>query len=127
MKDDITNPSRIRSIETCDKNLRPFRVGDVLKVFHFTGSRRKKHFMYKQITRTQWLGGYGNTPKVLYFFVSHLSLKPESVKDDGGYWMGMWVGVQPDYEIVQCPTADHEDRPKVELPEIESANKDHVA
>ena len=107
------------AIETCDKNLRPLRVGDVLKVFHFTGARRKRHFMYKQITRTQWLGGYGSAPKVLYFFVSHLSLKPESVAGDGGYWLGMFDGVMSDYEIVQCPTADHEEREKVSIPDSE--------
>jgi len=108
-------------METCDKNRRPLRVGDVLKVFHFTGARRKKHYMYKQIVRTQWLGGYGGTPKTLYFFVSHLNLKPESIQDDGGYWVGMAEGLLSDCEIVQCPTADHEDRPKVEMPEIEPA------
>lgn len=107
--------------ETCDKNRRPIRVGDVLKVFHFTGARRKKHYMYKQVTRTQWLGGYGGRPKVLFFFVSHLSLKPETVKDDGGYWLGMHEGLKSDYEIVDCPTCDFEDRAKVNLDETENA------
>lgn len=101
------------AIETCDKNRRPIRVGDVLKVFHFTGARRKKHYMYKQVTRTQWLGGYGGRPKVLYFFVSHLNLKPERVNGDGGYWLGMHEGVLQDYEIVQNPECDFEDRAKV--------------
>lgn len=32
-----------------DKNGRECRVGDLLKVFHFTGARRKKHYMYKLI------------------------------------------------------------------------------
>ena len=100
-------------METCDKNLRPIRVGDVLKVFHFTGARRKKHFMYKQVTRTQWLGGDGGEPKVLYFFVSHLSLKPECVDGDGGYWLGMNEGQLEDYEIVQSVKCDHEEREKV--------------
>ena len=108
-------------METCDKHRRPIRVGDVLKVFHFTGARRKKYFMYKQVTRTQWLGGYGGKPKVLFFFVSHLSLKPESVDGDGGYWLGMHKGQLDEYEIVQCPTADHEDREKVQITEPEAA------
>lgn len=30
-----------------DKNRRPIYPGDVLKVYHFTGARRKKHYMYK--------------------------------------------------------------------------------
>lgn len=102
--------------ETCDKNLRPIRVGDVLKVFHFTGARRKRHFMYKQVTRTEWLGGYGNRPKVLYFFVSHLSLKPERC-GEGGYWLGMHEGRLGDYEIVQSIKCDHEDRIRVTLTE----------
>lgn len=103
-------------VETCDKNLIPIRVGDVLKVFHFTDARRKKHFMYKQVLRTQWLGGYGNVPKVLYFFVSHLNLKDPSVNDDGGYWLGMHEGRLSDYEVVQSVKRDHNKREKVEIP-----------
>ncbi|MCH6203890.1 hypothetical protein L3V16_08540 [Brucella ciceri] len=34
-----------------DKTGREIMVGDVLKVYHFTEARRrKKHFMYKQVT-----------------------------------------------------------------------------
>ena len=101
------------SDETCDKKGIPFRVGDVLKVYHFTGARRKRHYMYKQITRVQWLGGYGGKPKVLHFFVSHLSLKPESVQFDGGYWIGLNEGQLNDYEIVQSVKCDHEERDRV--------------
>ena len=108
-------------MQTCDKHRRPIRVGDVLKVFSFTGARRKKHYTYKQVTRAQWLGGYGDRPKVLYFFVSHLSLKPETVQGNGGYWLGMQEGQLDDYEIVQGLTADHEDREKVEM---EDSNDD---
>ena len=100
-------------VETCDKNLRPIRVGDVLKVFHFIGARRKKHFMYKQVVRTQWLGGYGGKPKTLYFFVSHLNLKKPSVSDAGGYWIGTHDGVLTDYEIVQGSNDEFEEREKV--------------
>jgi len=99
--------------ETCDKKRIPIRVGDVLKVFHFTGARRKKHFMYKQVTRTQWLGGYGGRPKVLYFFVSHLELKKESVDGNGGYWLGMNEGQLDDYEIVQSLDCFYDDRERV--------------
>lgn len=31
-----------------DAKGREIEAGDVLKVFHFTGARRKRHFMYKQ-------------------------------------------------------------------------------
>lgn len=104
-------------VETCDKNNRPIRVGDVLKVFHFTGARRKKHFMYKQVVRTQWLGGYGGTPKTLYFFISHLNLKAASVEEDGGYWLGVSEGRLSEYEIVQSLNCDHEDRALIEREE----------
>jgi hypothetical protein len=32
-----------------DSKLRPIHKGDVLKVFHFTGSRNKKYYMYKVV------------------------------------------------------------------------------
>ena len=32
-----------------DKNGREIREGDVLKVFHFTGARRKRYYMYKLV------------------------------------------------------------------------------
>ncbi len=32
-----------------DKNGVPIQQYDVLKVYHFTGARRKKHFMYKHV------------------------------------------------------------------------------
>lgn len=102
-------------VETCDKNRVPIRVGDVLKVFHFTGARRKRHFMYKQVTRTEWLGGHAGRPKVLYFFVSHLNLKPEKCGGDGGYWLGMHEGQKADYEIVQSVKCDHEHRERIEI------------
>lgn len=56
-----------------DKNGRPIRIFDVLKVYHFTGGRRKKHYMHKQVisivdTRT-------GSPM---FKISHLSRCGES-------------------------------------------------
>lgn len=33
--------------EFYDKNRRPVLVGDVLKVFHFIGARKKRYYMYK--------------------------------------------------------------------------------
>lgn len=110
-------------METCDKNCRPIRVGDVLKVFHFTGARRKKHFMYKQVTGTELLGGHGGRPKVLYFFVSHLNLNPESDNGDDGYWLGLHEGRLEKYEIVQSVKCDHEDRERIKIDEPEHAAK----
>ena len=34
-----------------DKNGKPINEFDVLKVFHFVGARRKKHYMYKWVQR----------------------------------------------------------------------------
>lgn len=36
-----------------DKHGRRVQPGDVVKVFHFIGARRKKHYMYKTIVETQ--------------------------------------------------------------------------
>ena len=32
-----------------DKKGRKIELGDILKIYHFTGVRRKKYFMYKQV------------------------------------------------------------------------------
>ncbi len=41
-----------------DKNGKPVTRGSVIKLFHFTGRRRKKHYMYKVIDyiEGQWYG-----------------------------------------------------------------------
>ena len=94
--------------ETRDKHGRAMKVGDVLKVFHFIGARRKRYFTYKQIVDTRVLGGYGGKPKIPYFDVSHLNM-------DGGkenYTIGMNEGVLPGYEILQG-LDDIENRPKL--------------
>lgn len=96
--------------ETRDKHGRAMKMGDVLKVFHFVGARRKRYFMYKQIVGTRMLDGYGSKPKVPYFDVSHLNM-------DGGkenYTIGMNEGVLPDYEILQG-LDDIESRPKLPI------------
>lgn len=51
-----------------DEHGREIHVGDVLKVFHFIGSRRKRHYMYKQAIRYQEHEGGGG-----YLLVSHLN------------------------------------------------------
>lgn len=43
---------------------------DLLKIFHFTGSRRKKYYMYKWIKKDKETGdlmGYSLDPKGHYF------------------------------------------------------------
>ena len=94
--------------ETRDKHGRAMKEGDVLRVFHFIGARRKRHFMYKQIVGTRLLGVLNGNPKVHYFDVSHLNM-------DGGkdnYTIGMAEGVLSDYEILQG-LDDIESRPKL--------------
>lgn len=83
-------------MQTCDKNRRPIMVGDVLKVFHFVGARRKRHYMYKQVVGERSLGGYAGTEKVPHFDVSHLDLS-----GSGNYKIGKEQGVLEDYEILQ--------------------------
>ena len=90
-----------------DKHGIPIKVGDVLKVFHFVGARRKRHYMYKQVVGTRTLG-----PKAVpYLMVSHLNLKPADERD-GGYYIGQFGQIEPDTEIVQSVDCAFEDRPR---------------
>ena len=94
-------------ITTRDKHGREFMIGDVLKVFHFIGPRRKRFFMYKQIVGTRMLGGAGGSHRTTYFEVSHLNLD-----GDDPYYIGINEGKQPHYEIIQGMPYP-EDRPKL--------------
>lgn len=92
---------------TKDKNNKPIMVGDVLKVFHFIGARRKKYYMYKHVIGFKQLGGLGGKPKVDYFEVSHLNMN-----DIENYHIHLHEGILLDYEIVQG-LDDIEDRQSV--------------
>lgn len=86
------NPSR----EAFDKNGIPFAIGDVVKVFHFIGARRKRHYMYKQVVAERtWPSGF------CCLVFSHLNLLPTESKD-GGFYVAKDGRRYPDYEIVQC-------------------------
>lgn len=74
-----------------DKNGMIIHVGDVLKVFHFIGSRRKKHYMYKQPIAIVELG----QDKNLYLKISHLDMSNDY------YWELLDGRTLKDYEIVQ--------------------------
>lgn len=50
------------------------REGDILKVYHFTGARNKKHYMYKQVGSVVVLGNY----KYLRIFHLPMTDKKES-------------------------------------------------
>jgi hypothetical protein len=92
---------------TCDKHRREIKVGDVLKVYHFTGARRKRYYMYKQVIGERLLGGLGGKPKVPYFDVSHLNMDHKE-----NYTIHKHEGIKPEYEILQG-LDDIEDRPKL--------------
>ncbi len=59
-----------------DKFGREIMVGDTLKVFHFTGARRKRYYMYKFVQSI-----FEANDKTRYFRICHLSY-PGKYKDD---------------------------------------------
>jgi hypothetical protein len=74
---------------TTDKNGREILPGDTLKLYHFTGARRKKHFMYKFVKEII----HGKT--AAFFSILHLDLA-------GGSYVMMDDGKRhDDIEIVQ--------------------------
>jgi hypothetical protein len=83
-----------------DKNGRPIERGDVLKVYHFTGLRRKRHYMYKQA-----LGPWTTRDGTTYMRFGHLDLGDEHYVEPTGR-------ILKDYEIVQSIDCKFEDRPK---------------
>lgn len=52
-----------------DKKGRAIEPFDVLKVYHFTGSRRKRHYMYKHVLGIKKF----NNPDLEYLQISSLS------------------------------------------------------
>lgn len=91
----------------CDCKGREILLGDTLKVFHFTGARRKKYWMYKHVVERVMLGTANPKPA---YKLSHLNLRPESYYweiIDGRHLVGA--------EIVQGYGTDgtpFDDRPK---------------
>ena len=68
-----------------DKHGREIMVGDTLKVYHFTGAKNKKHYMYKYVS--------GKTNK--YFVIANLDT------DKTTYRMNIDGNIHKDIEIVQ--------------------------
>ncbi|NML93830.1 hypothetical protein [Novosphingobium olei] len=98
-----------------DKHGRQIKVGDVLKVFHFTGARRKRYYMYKHVVGTRPANNGGE-----FLVVSHLNLKPLDGRD-AGYWIFQEGQIERDTEIVQSSDDYFEDRPR--LPAILSTKE----
>lgn len=86
-----------------DKTGREIMLGDVLKVFHFTGARGKRHYMYKQVIGERRLGAR----QAPYWFVGHLD------QTDDGYHLAKDGTIYRDCEIVQSVDACFEDRPRI--------------
>lgn len=87
-----------------DKRGIPIERGDIVKVFHFTGARRKRHFMYKQCLGFKLIGKDANVP---YMKFGHLTL------DDSEYYLERPDGrVMPNYEIIQSIDCKHDERPR---------------
>lgn len=89
-----------------DKTGREIMAGDILKVFHFVGARRKRHYMYKQALKIEQLG------KADFMKIGHLNLYDR----DDGYHELLDGRILRDYEIVQGFGGDgvsFEDRPKL--------------
>lgn len=87
--------------------------GDILKVFHFIGARRKRYYMYKQALEAHTLGKAKPEP---FLKISHLDM-------DGSYYSQFMNGrVLEDYEIVQSMVDDFEDRPRIRVETKEQAS-----
>lgn len=85
-----------------DKNGRDMEVGDVVKIYHFTGRNRRRHFMYKQIIER-----VSRSDRTLeHFVISHLTQDPET------YALLIKGQYEPDYEVVQSWDANFELREK---------------
>lgn len=90
---------RVERAAIFDKNGREIMPGDVLKVFHFIGARRKRHYMYKQAMGTCRFGS-----NMQYMVFDHLNLDAEH------YYECCDGRSLPDYEIVQSIDCKFDER-----------------
>lgn len=88
-----------------DKRGIPIERGDIVKVFHFVGARRKRHYMYKQC-----LGVMTISSGSRYIAFSHLNFIEDRTAKDGPYLILPDGGLLSDYEIVQSIKCDHDAR-----------------
>lgn len=87
--------------EVYDKNGVAIQIGDLLKIFHFTGPRRKKNYLYKFVQGSS----VGIACGTEYLEINHLNLKRPS-----HYKLAKTGHTMEDYEIIQGPNL--EDRKK---------------
>lgn len=88
-----------------DKRGIPIECGDIVKVFHFIGARRNRHYMYKQCLGIRSYPDGG--PEYMYF--SHLNFVDDP-RDENGPYLVLLGQKLDDYEIVQSIKCDHETR-----------------
>lgn len=90
-----------------DQNGREIKVGDILKIYHFTAAvRRKKHYIYRQVMIADKFRDGTDI-----FRVGYLDLT------DDFYTLICDGSRLPDYEIVQSIDCSHEARPKAPAPQ----------
>lgn len=87
----------------------PIERGDIVKVFHFIGARRKRYFMYKQCLGPQFLHPSHSEP---YMMFSHLNFVEDRKERDGPYHERLGQKLDR-YEIVQSLASDYETRPRL--------------
>lgn len=97
-----------------DKRGIPIASGDVLKVFHFIGARRKRHYMYKQCLGFKHIGMNHDVP---YMKFGHLNLVAGDEGRDAYYLEKPDGRTLSAYEIVQSINCDHDDRPRAAISE----------
>lgn len=110
----MTLLSRVEALTGADRALYdkrgiPMERGDVVKVFHFIGARRKRHYMYKQCL------GFATYPNGTqeYLFFSHLNFNDNIGSSNGPYHERADGRVMTDYEIVHSIACDEDRRPRL--------------
>ncbi|RWO20686.1 hypothetical protein [Mesorhizobium sp.] len=85
-----------------DKRGIPIERGDIVKVFHFIGARRKRHYMYKQCLGFMMIGKDASVPYVKF---GHMTFNEDE------YYLERPDGrALAAYEIVQSIKCDHDER-----------------
>jgi len=93
-----------------DKKGRNIAIGDIVKVYHFTDQSGRRHYMYKQAAKIDFISSGHAHP---YLWFSHLNLDQSM---DGFYFEPLCGTILKDAEIVQSASDDFEDRPSILKP-----------
>jgi len=88
-----------------DKTGREIRPGDMLKVFHFVGARRKRHYLYQQALRYE-------RGRLVISYMNRIDDAEPWEEGKNCYSIGLYERKLPGYEIVQSIDACFEDRPR---------------